>query len=416
MNILYISGEDIPGDHGGSIHTWYVTRGWARLGHRVTVLCRRRPGQPKHEELEGIHLHRVWMQFRGKKIPILGFPALLRMCSDSYDAIVERYDVFGGLGAILSRWKSVPLLLEVNYPHLGELLWKWKQRHSLFLRVPLLETGLRFWEAWQFRQAAGAIATRREIVPEMIRDRTWLVHWGADPERFKPLEAAERDRVRHDLGIDSKLVVLFMGSFRPWHGVEILPDVVEQVRQAVPDVKFLLVGDGEGKDKASDEMTRRGLSSCVVFTGNWQHSRMPELLSGADVGIAPYDASKYQPLIDYGFFWSPAKLFEYASCGLPVVCSDYDLLSEIVEDGVTGKLVPPADSHAFSEAVIKLCQDTDLRRRMGENARRKAVDQFDWDRHAEAVAGILEQLIADCRRTSRRSWSRNPRKYRNERT
>jgi len=411
MNILYISGEDIPGDHGGSIHTWYVARGWARLGHRVTVLCRRRPGQPKHEELEGVRIRRVPMELRGKKIPLLGIPLLPKLRLGSWDAVVERYDVFGGLGAILARSKHIPLLLEVNYPHLGELIWKWRQRHSRFLWIPFLVKMLQRWERWQYRQASGAIATRKEIVPEVIRDRTWLVHWGADPERFKPsynghpargalLESSERTRIREELGLHDAPVVLFMGSFRSWHGVEMLPEVVDQVRQAVPEVRFLFVGDGDGKGKVYEEITRRGLSQWTIFTGKWHHARMPELLCSADVGIAPYDASKYQPLIDFGFFWSPAKLFEYAACGLPVVCSTYDLLSEIVENGVTGRLVPPGDTQGFSEAVIQLCQDPELRHRMGDSARRKAVAQFDWDQHAEYVAGILEQIVTDFRRTS----------------
>ena len=290
-----------------------------------------------------------------------------------------------------------PLLLEVNYPHFDELIWKWQQRNSRFLRVPFLVTGLRWWAGWQYRQAAGAIATRKDIVPESIRDRTWLVHWGADPERFRPLEDPNRQRLRQDLGVDGVPVVLFMGSFRSWHGVEILPELVDLTRKAVPDVKFLLVGDGEGKDTAYEELIKRGLGSWVVFTGAWRHDRMPELLSCADVGIAPYDATRYQPLITYGFFWSPAKLFEYAACGLPVVCTDYDLLSEIVDDGVTGRLVPPGDTRAFSEAVVELCRHPEERQRMGKMARQRVVIRFNWDHHAGTVATILEQMVENRR-------------------
>ena len=124
---------------------------------------------------------------------------------------------------------------------------------------------------------------------------------------------------------------------------------------------------------------------------------MPELLSSADVGIAPYDASQYEPLIKYGFFWSPAKLFEYSACGLPVVCSRYDLLAEVVEDGVTGYLVPPGDARALADAVIKLCRDSDVCARMGAKGRQRVLEEFSWDHHAEYVAEILEQILQDRR-------------------
>ena len=395
MRILYISGEDIPGDHGGSIHTWYVARGWARLGHRVTVLCRRRQGQPSGEELEGVRIQRVGLAVRGKKIPLLGLSVLPELLRESWDVVVERYDVFGGMGAIMAWLKGLPLLLEVNYPHLDELIWKWEQRRSRFLRVPFFVSGLQWWSRWQFRYAAGTIATRKDIVPESIRERTWLVHWGADPERFRPLDNAIREEMRRQLGIDGNPVVIFLGSFRSWHGTDMLPDLVDTLRQAVPEIRFLLVGDGEGLDTLRVEIKDRGLDAWVRFTGNVPHNEMPDILSCADVGIAPYDANKYQPLIDHGFFWSPAKLFEYAACGLPVVCSRYDLLSDIVEDGVTGRLVPPGNTQAFADAVIDLCRNPWERFQMGDRGRKKVLDRFSWDIHARQVAGILEQLVAD---------------------
>jgi glycosyltransferase involved in cell wall biosynthesis len=397
MKILYISGENIPGDHGGSIHTWYVARGWARLGYQVTVLCRKHKGQEVHEDLEGVHIHRIPMEFQSKKMPLLGLPTLPGLLSKPWDVIVERYDVFGGLGAILARIRGIPLLLEVNYPHLDELIWKWQQRHSRFLKVPFLAKGLHWWENWQYRQAKSAIATRKEIVPEFIRDRTWLVHWGADSYKFHPLSESERTQMRQELGIVGRPVVLFMGSFRPWHGVDMLPDIIELTQKAIPEVKFLLVGDGDGRDKLQMEIHKRRLDLCVTFTGNWRHQEIPKLLSSADIGIAPYDDTKYQPLKDFGFFWSPAKLFEYAACGLPVVSTRYDLLSEIVEDGVTGRLVTPGDVEAFTKVVIDLLEHPEKRIQMGENGRRRVVDKFNWDYHAKQVSEILQNLVNEKR-------------------
>jgi glycosyltransferase involved in cell wall biosynthesis len=209
------------------------------------------------------------------------------------------------------------------------------------------------------------------------------------------MDDGKKSEMQHQLGVDGNPVVVFLGSFRPWHGTGMLPDLIDATRRDIPDIRFLLVGDGEGLDTLRADIKDRGLDTWVRFVGSVPHHKMPDVLSCADIGIAPYDANRYQPLIDHGFFWSPAKLFEYAACGLPVVCSRYDLLSDIVEDGVTGRLVAPGDSQAFADAVIDLSRDSQRRHQMGSRGREKVTERFSWDIHARQVAGILEQLVAD---------------------
>lgn len=91
-----------------------------------------------------------------------------------------------------------------------------------------------------------------------------------------------------------------------------------------------------------------------------------------DVGVAPY------PTFD-GFYFSPLKVYEYMAAGLPVVASRVGDLSELIQDGVDGFLVPPGDPAALAAALDRLRSDRGLRTRMGSAARLKVLRSHTWD-------------------------------------
>jgi glycosyltransferase involved in cell wall biosynthesis len=100
----------------------------------------------------------------------------------------------------------------------------------------------------------------------------------------------------------------------------------------------------------------------------------------------------------YEGFGLPAV--EAMACGVPVIATRAGALSEIVEDGVTGILVPPADAAALNAALRLLLSDPELCRRMGEAGRRRVVENFTWRRTALRMVEVYEDV---CRRSERRA-------------
>ena len=80
------------------------------------------------------------------------------------------------------------------------------------------------------------------------------------------------------------------------------------------------------------------------------------------------------------------------ACGVPVIATRAGALSEIIEDGVTGILVPPADADALSEALRLLLSDPELCRRMGQAGRERVLKNFTWRRTAERMAQAYEEV------------------------
>jgi glycosyltransferase involved in cell wall biosynthesis len=292
---------------------------------------------------------------------------------------------------VIARRRGTPLVLEVNSPHVEELIWRWG------LRSPLVQRLLRRWVDWQFAAARLAVAPRANIVPKVVaRSRVRVRGWGVDVERFHPqasrTDAGQRFRERYRL--EGRVPVLFSGSFRRWHGVHHLPEIARRTLARAPEVKFVLLGEGDLLEEVQDAVKAAGLQEDVIVPGSIPHAEMPAAVASCALGLAPYDATAYPPLDRFGFFWSPLKVFEYFACGLPVILSAYGGLRNHVGEAERGLAVTPGDPDAFAGAVALLARDETTRRRMGRSGRAYAVADHSWAAHVRWLEGHLSEAAA----------------------
>ncbi len=376
LRILYVSAEPVPGVNGGSVHTHAVASGLARRGHAVTLLTRREPGQPAAGSLDGIRVLRAPLTAGGKTVPLLALGRLLALDPRGFDVVMARFSALGGAEGCFAGRACLPLVLEVNSPQVAEVVWRHGLEGSLAAAV------LEAWERSQFRRAAAVITPSVRIVPEEARPRCRLVSWGCDPDRFRPAE-------REDTG---RFVVAFSGSFRSWHGVDLLPKVAKALLAKVPEAVFLCVGDGEERPSVEAQAKALGVSEAFRFTGAVPPEAVPGYLGSAHAGIAPFRIAGYPPFAQYGFFYSPLKIFEYMACGLPVLATDCPELAAVVTQGRTGRLCPEGDAAAMAAVLAAWARDPALRRAMGEAARKEAETRFSWQVHAAGVEAILEEV------------------------
>jgi glycosyltransferase involved in cell wall biosynthesis len=119
---------------------------------------------------------------------------------------------------------------------------------------------------------------------------------------------------------------------------------------------------------------------------------MPRYLGLAHVALAPFDSRAYPPLLEYGFFWSPTKIFEYMACGIAVATTDQDYLKQVVEAEGAGVCLPQNDAKAIAEGLVRLLEDPEERGRLGRAGRRAAVESYSWQAHVRRLATILQRL------------------------
>jgi glycosyltransferase involved in cell wall biosynthesis len=384
VKLLYVASDQrVPGKTGGSVHVEEVACGLAARGHEVHVLAllgeRRTNGAVAPYELHPSRLpfgHRFFRWTARHQVEML----IERL---GIEAVMERYYNFGGEGVRAAHARGIPSLLEVNSPirdHSGSLK---RALDRALLFQPLLRIRREL-----VGKANALVTPLPSIVPEDVPgEKVHRVHWGANVERFRP------DVARKRLPIPDKAkVVVFSGSFRPWHGADLLVRAAAKVLSRDPEAFFLFVGDGPTWEETRLLAQKLGIENAVLFTGPVAYDEMPSYLRAAKVGVAPYQPSRLGQM-KLGFYWSPLKIFEYMATSLPVVSIDVPSLAEIVRPEQEGLLVAEGDEDALAAAIVRLLADPVRARSMGEAGRERVVAHFSWQRHCEQLERILTSLV-----------------------
>ena len=208
----------------------------------------------------------------------------------------------------------------------------------------------------------------------------WRIPNGVDAGRFRP--GAGGDRVRERLGLKDHLVLLYVGTFRLRKGIHDLLVVLREVARARPDVRLLIVGGGRGYEGPLLSLARRlDVQDRVILAGPMENESLPPFYDAADAVLIP---SLFEGL--------PLVLLEAMASARPVVATRVGGIPEVVEDGVTGTLVPPGDPMAMARAVQSVASDPKGASRMGGEARKRVEALYSWDVIARRYLDLFERV------------------------
>ena len=245
-------------------------------------------------------------------------------------------------------------------------------------------------------EAAFVVAISRDNLEEIVaecgewaRERVEVIHSGVDTERFRP-RPTPADPTR-------PFTVLCVGTLHEVKGQAVLVDACRQLRDAGVEVRVRIVGEGEDEAMLSDRIAAAGLGSTVTLDGRLNRAQVIEALGEADLLVAPSviaSNGKREGI--------PVVLMEAMSCGLPVVASRLSGIPELVDDEVSGVLVPPGDAASLAAAIRRLVEDADLRARMGTAARARIERDFDLTTNAGAILDRIDGAGAVRRTTIQR--------------
>lgn len=379
LNTCHVITRMIVG--GAQENTLLTARGHVERGHRVVLVSGPSPGP------EGALL-------AAESVPgleVIEVPALVRPVRPWQDTrayldlkrlfIRERFDVVhthsskaGILARVAARRAGVPLVVHTVH---GQAFHPYQSRwtHAAYVLA----------ERWAARHCDRILAVAQAMVDQCVAARVApadlyrVVYSGMNMEPF--LTARPEPALRRSLGIpDGVPVVGKIARLFELKGHSYLLDAAPHIAAALPEVRFLLVGDGVLRGQIAARAAELGLADRFVFAGL----------------VPPAAVCRYTALMDVLVHLSlreglPRTVVQALATGVPAVGFALDGTPEVIIDGVTGRLCSPGDSQAVAAAVIGLLQDDAARQRLGAAGRERVRSQFCWRR----MAAIIEQEYVD---------------------
>lgn len=390
MTIFFLSYEHDPvvqGGMGGFRKIWELAAQCRNLGHQVVLFV------PKGTRL------REFPSLEVVEIPYLDLPVirplliyllllvvpLLRAARVSPDVIYMR-TMHSPLSIFLAKVTQAPLLIEVN----GDSYSYYRAQRASAFRLGLINlidrTNFRYCDKIiPISEGLQEMLWHRYRVPP---EKTVLIESATDPELFRPLDEGV---CRQRLGLDpAGRYVGFVGSFFRHQGIDILIDAAPTIVHRLPDVRFLLVGDGVMRRTWAERISKRGLSASFLFTGQVPYSEVPLYIGATELCVAPFLADRGDA--------SPLKLFDYLACGRPVVASDIRPLHDLLSRAQGIASVPPENPEALGKEIVRLLEDQEAARRLGENGRRWVLEAHSWQAAAKRLLRVCEEVLQERRR------------------
>jgi len=380
MKILYhhrTQAEDAQG-----IHIDEMVRAFRNLGHEVEMVALVEGGKaPQQRIQEGlwewiVHKAPRWVyELMGLIYNAYGYLHLSRSIQRQRpDLIYERYSLNTFCGILASRRFRIPLVLEVNAPLYYEQI---SLGRLTFKRLA------RFLERWICSNATYTLVVsnvmRAILIQEGVaEERLKVMPNGIDPKAFHPKISGKA--LRHQYGLEGKWVIGFIGWFRPWHGLEMLLEVMFEARLAEKGVRLLLVGDGPAYLDLYRYAENHGLLSDVIFTGSVKRQEIPAHIAAMDIAVQP-SATEYA---------CPMKIFEYMAMGKCIVAPDQPNIREILKDQVTGFLFKPENKEALKLTLLELLDHPVEKGVVGQQAHETIFERgFLWEANAQRTLDLV---------------------------
>jgi starch synthase len=410
MRIAYLinNGIDLYSENSPFLRVKYIIDGLRRAGHCVTILAldvrqviisddweMNRFARLGTSESAGWNiLESIVRRVQGiLHLPYLGlfdsirFLEACKLQVEDYDAFYEHGGILSWGGILASRKLGKPLLLDLEADPLKEME---------ILQIPMggMQKSLAAYILRRSLENAKAITavsqveknelTKKWGIPE---DKIVVIPNGVNTDLFSPqIDAAD---LKSKLALRDEVVVTFVGSFFPWHGVDLLVEAFAIGLKEAKDTKLLLVGDGLLMNKIVEMIQFHGLQDQVILTGRVDHQDIPKYLSLSDICVAPY------PYLPGDLWFSPMKIYEYMAAGKAIVASRSGQIADIIESGKNGVLVEPGDTQQLAEAIMDLIQDAKKRQQLGANARSQAIQHHSWRKYTVALEKILLQITSE---------------------
>lgn len=349
-----------------------------RLGISVTIGCLKAEG-PLLEAVRSAKIEIVEFRLGNSLYALRSQREILRLArfiQKRKFEVVHTHDLWSNLMGVPAAWIARTPIIISSQRDLAHLPWYTPFRRKVIARVHRMAD----------RVVANCSAVRDVLLSEMgiSADHVCTIRNGVNVERLAQTQN-QRRRFFPEISDDQKLVAVVANMSSPVKGHAYLLDAARKIRESVPGVVFVLIGDGPLRAGLERDISDANLKECFIFLG--KRDDAPLLLRCCDISLSPSLAEGL-----------PNAVLEGMAAGLPVIATRVGGIPEIVEDGVSGVLIAPKSGEAIAKAVVQVLQRPEFARRVAAAGHRRVSEEFTFVR---TIGQLLELYASVARQVAR---------------
>jgi phosphatidylinositol alpha-1,6-mannosyltransferase len=285
----------------------------------------------------------------------------------------------GYLGLWLRQWLKLPFVV---YAHGNEILaamqGNWQKPQLALQQADRVLANSQF---------TANLVQKAGVTP----DRIEVMHPGCEVDRFRPLHPRMDLRQKLLRARYRDRVILTVGGLVARKGHDMVIRALPRLRESIPQVTYLIIGDGPYRVQLETLATAMGVRDHVIFAGQVPDEDLPDIYALSDAFVMP-SREQLETCDVEGF---GLVFLEANACAKPVVGGRSGGIPEAIADGMTGLLVNPHDPEDIANALTRLLTDSDFAIRLGRQGRLRAVSNFDWAQFGNRVQGILDSILRE---------------------
>ena len=402
--VLYFLHNSLPWDSAG-----YATRshalikalnskGWdthgvTRVGYPFDIHNYLPEETVGNDEVDGVTYHRIGRKdeklsgtfsylnhYSNRSVSVINLtkPEIIHAASNSWNGLVATH---------LAAQLGVPSVYEVRG------LWEVTRRSATpgyeFTSEYRLQVKL---ETQAALQASHVFALTGALRDELVRrgvpeSKITLLPNAVDETRFTPIP--RNVELEKKFGYEGKQVIGYVGSLLKYEGLDLLLKAAADLSNIRDDFRVLIVGSGVEHEHLMELAKELGLEEIVNFTGKVPHSEVEQYYSLID--IAPFPRLPL-PVCE---MVSPLKPFEAMAMEKACIVSNCAALTEIVQDGVTGRVFEKGSHESLAEALTDLLNNPDQTHQYAKAGRSWVLENRTWSKNAEIVQGVYKKLLGE---------------------
>lgn len=383
--ILYTAFDIVPSPKGASTHILHNLRGLVNSNFDVHLITPNDGLLPPEDTIEGARVTRIpqdlTQNFLARAVHF-GKSVLAHLALNPGYEVVHFRNIWDGFHITQNKKKfGYKTLFEVNglssielkyhYPGMdADLLAKIKEQELATLHL----SDAIICPSNVTRDYIASLGLNRKLVT--------VIPNGVSPSDFSTTLLPIRD--------GREPVLLYIGTLADWQGLDIVIKALPKILEQQP-VQLRIVGRGRSRQRKmlAKQIRKLGLEEHVLIQPAVPHHEIPELISQADICIAPLGLNDRN--VTQGA--CPIKVLEYMAAGRPLLASNMPIVRELVREDVDALLFSPTDPEDLARQANLLLTDMDLSNRLAESAAAHVREKFTWHESQKKLGKVYEKLV-----------------------